>query len=92
VTQDSQRGPSAAHPGGLTGGSAPAAGPAEAAREIVSAVRRGDRPGAEQVLGAYLAGAGRSAAGHEHGEAGPAATSIRELVLQLAEIAADSTP
>jgi hypothetical protein len=83
---DPELGSREAQPGAAGGAPGSPVTADDAARLMVAALRRGDRPGAEQALSDYLAPAPPAAAGDP---AGPGA-ALRDLAIRLAELAADA--
>jgi DNA-binding GntR family transcriptional regulator len=68
-------------------GPAPAA--ADVAKDMIAALRRGDRPGAEQAMDSYVAHASPRPDRTE--SPGTAAVALRDLAMEIAQAAADNS-
>jgi hypothetical protein len=83
---DPELGSREAQPGAAGGGPDSPGTADDAARLMVAALRRGDRPGAEQALSDYLAPIPSAAASDPVGRE----AALRDLAISLAELAADA--
>jgi DNA-binding GntR family transcriptional regulator len=75
--------------GNPAGHDGPAPAAAEVARDMIAALRRGDQPGAEQAMDSYVAHASPRPDRAE--SPGAAAVALRDLAMEIARAAADSS-